>query len=182
MFNWFERQLDKISSPTLDWVQVEVTTYCNGACIYCPRSLTGNRWTNRKMPLDLFHNLIPYLKYTNMVYLQGWGEPLLNNDIFEMIRVCKDRGKLTGFTTNGMLLTEDTIRKLVDLELDIIGISLAGTTAPTHNKIRKGTDFKTIISSLELLSRIKAKKKPVSLQCIWPISCSDPIFMNSRIS
>jgi len=159
MFKWFKRQLDKIKSPTLDWVQVEVTTLCNGACIYCPRSLMGNRWANKQMPIDLFHNLIPFLKYTDMVYLQGWGEPLLNNDIFEMIRICKDRGKRTGFTTNGMLLTEDTIRKLVDLELDIIGISLVGTTAPTHNQIRKGTDFNKLVSNLELLCKIKAERK-----------------------
>ena len=109
--------------------------------------------------MDLFDNVTSFFKYTNMVYLQGWGEPLLNNDIFEMIRVCKDRGKLTGFTTNGMLLTEDTIRKLVDLDLDIIGISLAGTTAPTHNRIRRGTDFSKVISHLETLDKIKAEKK-----------------------
>jgi len=36
MFEWVKRQLEKIASPTLDWVQVEVTTYCNGACIYFP--------------------------------------------------------------------------------------------------------------------------------------------------
>jgi len=159
MFNWLKRQLDKINSPTLDWVQVEVTTHCNGACIYCPNNVMRQNWANRHMPIQLFCKLVPFLKYTNMVYLQGWGEPLLNNDIFEMIRVCKDRGKLTGFTTNGMLLTEDTIRKLVDLELDIIGISLAGTTAPTHNQIRKGTDFSKVISHLETLGKIKAEKK-----------------------
>ncbi|MEA3385871.1 MAG: radical SAM protein, partial [Thermodesulfobacteriota bacterium] len=159
MFKGFKKQLDKIKSPTLDWVQIEVTTLCNGACIYCPHTLMRSRWTNKQMSIDLFNKLIPFLKYTDMVYLQGWGEPLLNNDIFEMIRICKDRGKRTGFTTNGMLLTEDTIRKLVDLELDIIGISLAGTTAPTHNQIRKGTDFNKLVSNLELLCKIKAERK-----------------------
>jgi len=159
MFKWFKRQLDKIGSPTLDWVQVEVTTHCNGACIYCPHTLMKNHWASKQMSIDLFHKLIPFLKYTDMVYLQGWGEPLLNNDIFEMIQICKDQGKCVGFTTNGMLLTEDTIRKLVDLELDIIGISLAGATATSHNQIRKGTDFNKLISNLELLCKIKAERK-----------------------
>ncbi|MCK5507421.1 MAG: radical SAM protein [Desulfobacterales bacterium] len=159
MFKWFKKHLDKIGSPTLDWVQVEITTHCNGVCIYCPHTLMRNRWTSKHMPIELFHQLIPFLKYTDMVYLQGWGEPLLNNDIFEMIRICKEKGKCAGFTTNGMLLTEETIRKLVDLELDIIGISLAGTTATTHNRIRKGTDFNKLVSNLELLSKIKAERK-----------------------
>ena len=159
MFKWLKRQLDKIGSPTLDWVQVEVTTHCNGDCIYCPHTLMRNHWTGKHMPIDLFHKLIPFLKYTDMVYLQGWGEPLLNNDIFEMIRICKDQGKCVGFTTNGMLLAEDTIRKLVDLKLDIIGISLAGTTATTHNQIRKRTNFNKLVSNLELLCKIKAERK-----------------------
>ncbi len=159
MFKWLKRQLDKIGSPTLDWVQVEVTTHCNGACIYCPHTLMKKRWTGKHMSIDLFHKLLPFLKYTDMVYLQGWGEPLLNNNIFEMIRICKDLGKRVGFTTNGMLLTEDTIRKLVDLELDIIGISLAGATATIHNQIRKGIDFNKLVSNLELLCKIKSERK-----------------------
>ncbi len=159
MFEWFKRQLDKIGSPTLDWVQVEVTTYCNASCIYCPHTVMRNSWANRHMPIELFYELIPFLGYTDLVYLQGWGEPLLNNDFFDMVRICKDRGKRVGFTTNGMLLTEDRIRMLLDLQLDIIGISLAGTTAKTHNRIRKGTDFNKIISHLERLCEIKAEKK-----------------------
>jgi MoaA/NifB/PqqE/SkfB family radical SAM enzyme len=109
--------------------------------------------------MELFNELVPFLKYVDLVYLQGWGEPLLNKDFFEMVRICKDRGKRIGFTTNGMLLTEDTIRTLVDLQLDIIGVSLAGITAKTHNQIRKGSDFNKVISRLELLRKIKAEKK-----------------------
>ncbi|MCK4391029.1 MAG: radical SAM protein [Desulfobacterales bacterium] len=159
MLEWIKRELDKIGSPTLDWVQVEVTTYCNGSCIYCPHTVMRKRWANRHMPIELFHELIPFLRCTELVYLQGWGEPLLNKNFFEMVRICKDRGKRVGFTTNGTLLTEDTIRTLVDLHLDIIGISLAGTTASTHNQIRKGTDFNKVISHLERLRKIKTEKR-----------------------
>ena len=159
MFEWVKRQLDKIGSPNLDWVQVEVTTYCNGACVYCPHTLMRHRWANRHMPIELFCKLVPFLRNTDLVYLQGWGEPLLHKDFFEMVQICKDQGKRVGFTTNGMLLSEDTIRTLIDLQLDIIGISLAGTTAKTHNRIRKGTDLNKVISHLERLCKIKGEKK-----------------------
>ena len=159
MFEWVKRQLDKIGSPTLDWIQVEVTTHCNASCTYCPHTVMRHCWADRHMPIELFHELIPFLRYTDLVYLQGWGEPLLHKDFFEMVRICKDRGKRVGFTTNGMLLTEDTIRTLVDLQLDIMGISLAGTTAATHNQVRKGTDFNQVISHLERLCKIQAEKK-----------------------
>jgi len=159
MLQWVKTQLDKMTSPTLDWVQVEVTTHCNAACCYCPHTIMKNHWANRHMPIDLFHELLPFLKYTDLVYLQGWGEPLLHHDFFEMVSICKDRGKRVGLTTNGMLMGEDTLRRLVGLEVDIIGLSLAGATSKTHNHFRKGTDFHQVISCLERLEQIKAQKK-----------------------
>jgi MoaA/NifB/PqqE/SkfB family radical SAM enzyme len=57
-----------------------------------------------------------------------------------------------------MLLAEETTRTLIDLDLDIIAVSLAGTSARTHDRIRKGTDFSKVISQLETLSTIKAQK------------------------
>jgi MoaA/NifB/PqqE/SkfB family radical SAM enzyme len=57
-----------------------------------------------------------------------------------------------------MLLTDGTIETLVDLQLDILAVSLAGTTHTTHNRIRKGTDLDQIISHLERLCAIKAER------------------------
>jgi MoaA/NifB/PqqE/SkfB family radical SAM enzyme len=156
MLRWMTKILDRLGSPELDWIQVEVSSRCNAACTYCPQPLL---YKKEHMPLELFKKLLPYLGYTNLVYLQGWGEPLINPDLFAMIRLCKKKGKRVGFTTNGMLLNEETILKLVDLETDIISVSLAGTTPETHNRIRKGTDFNKIIENLELLRQIKSQKK-----------------------
>jgi len=158
MFGWFKTQFDKVSSPELDWVQVEVTTYCNSDCIYCPHTTMGSRLRKMHMSLELFRELIPFIRYTKLIYLQGWGEPLLNPELFKIIRICKDNGKRVGFTTNGMYLTEEIINKLIEFKVDILGVSLAGATATSHNKFRKGNDFGEVISNLELLYRLKCEK------------------------
>ena len=155
MLQWITKILDKVGSPELDWIQVEVTSHCNAACIYCPQHLIGKK---QHMPLTLFKRLLPYLGYTNLIYLQGWGEPLLNRDLFAMIEACKAKDKRVGFTTNGMLLNEETVLRLVDLEVDILSVSLAGTNPSTHNRIRKGTDLAQIIANLERLRQIKEQK------------------------
>ena len=154
MFRRLRKILDKMDSPELDWIQVEVTSHCNAACVYCPNSLFTKR---QHMPLQLFNHLMPYLVYTDLVYLQGWGEPLLNSDLFDMIRMCKSKGKRVGFTTNGMLLNDENIRKIIDLDLDILCVSLAGVEPDTHNPIRSGTDFLKILANLDRLSQMKAK-------------------------
>jgi MoaA/NifB/PqqE/SkfB family radical SAM enzyme len=148
------RLLKKRTQPDLDWIQVEITTKCDGECIYCPH-IFFNKTEN--MSLDTFRNIIPYFKNTGLIYLQGWGEPLLNENIFQMIHLCKIKGKQVGFTTNGMSLDEKAINALVKLKLDIISTSLAGTTSDTHDRLRKGTTFEKIISNLLLLRQIKEK-------------------------
>ena len=61
MRRWMEKFLDKVGSPELDWIQVEVSSLCNAACIYCPQPLLCNK---QHMPFGLFKQIIPYLAYT----------------------------------------------------------------------------------------------------------------------
>ena len=49
--------MDQIASPALDWIQVEVTTHCNGSCVYCPHTIMSNHWSSKHMPLELFSEL-----------------------------------------------------------------------------------------------------------------------------
>ncbi len=158
MLDWIKKQKERITSPRLDWVQIEVTSHCNAACIYCPHTVIKERRQNGHFPLTLFRDLLPSLGHTNMVFLQGWGEPLLHPDLFEMVRLCKNEQKIVGFTTNGLLLNKKNIHTIVDLQVDILGVSFAGTTSTTHNRIRKGTDFDTAVAALEYLQRIKTEK------------------------
>lgn len=41
------------------------------------------------------------------VALHGWGEPLLNQEVFEMIRYAEAKGVHTNLTTNGTLIEEN---------------------------------------------------------------------------
>ena len=158
MFDWLRQQLDIIRAPELDWIQVEVTTCCTSRCSYCPHKATHVGLPKKHMPLDLFLQLVPYMDHTKMIYLQGWGEPLLHPDFFQMIRLCKEKKKCVGFTTNGMLLDRKTIQLIIDSRVDILGVSLAGVTAGTHNRFREGNDFDTLIANLRLLDRMKREQ------------------------
>jgi len=109
------------------------------------------------MSLETFRTILPFFKRTLLVYLQGWGEPFLNPDFFEMIRLAKQTGTRIGTTTNGMDLNEEKINRLIESGIDIITFSLAGIDKQ-NDKIRRGTDFNQIIRSIELINLEKRKR------------------------
>lgn len=140
------------------WVQVEVTSRCNAACSYCPRTVYRDAWRNRTLSLNLFERLVPAFHKVSLVYLQGWGEPLLHPHLPAMIEMVKAAGPRVGTTTNGMLLDAPLAEALVDTGLDVIAFSLAGTRAASNDRVRAGTRLDQVLKNIALLDRIKRQR------------------------
>jgi MoaA/NifB/PqqE/SkfB family radical SAM enzyme len=141
--------------PWIDWIQVEVTSRCNAACTYCPRTVYRSTWENRDLSLDTFERLLPILAKTKMVHLQGWGEPLLHKQFFEIVASVKKAGCKVGTTTNGMMLDRPAISRLVESGIDHVAFSLTGI-GEKNNRVREGTEFSRI---LQTISDLVAEKK-----------------------
>ncbi|WP_052507017.1 radical SAM protein [Desulfonatronovibrio magnus] len=152
--SWWEH---KVLYDSKDWMQIEVTSRCNALCSYCPRTVYHKQWKDRSMPMETFKALLPALQKTDLAYLQGWGEPLLHKDFPEMVRLAKEAGCTVGVTTNGILLRESLLEKLIESGLDILAFSLAGTTAATNDPVRAGAPFEKVMEKLDLAKRIKEK-------------------------
>ena len=150
--------LSHILAPSLDWIQVEVTSHCNASCLYCPNAIYRDFWNSRHMDMGTFERLIPYLHNSGLVFLQGWGEPLLHPHFFDMVRIAKQRRCRIGTTTNGMLLKDETAERMVNEDVDIVGVSLAGTTQD-QDTIRRGTRLKDVLRALESLYRMKQLRR-----------------------
>jgi MoaA/NifB/PqqE/SkfB family radical SAM enzyme len=149
--------LSTLFFPGWDWIQVEITSDCNATCIYCPRTLYKDRWVDRHIPLETFKMLVPALPETRHVHLQGWGEPLLHPDFFEMVAIANGAGCRVGSTTNGMLLNKEIIEKLVESRMDIIAFSLAGT-GEENDRIRKGTRLAQVLEAMRTLNEEKERQ------------------------
>jgi len=110
------------------------------------------------MNLETFRNLIPDFKHTGLIFLQGWGEPLMNPEFFEMARLAKEAGCEVGTTTNGTLVDEGAVAKMIDSGIDIIAFSVAGASI-NNDVLRKGTSFKDILNRIDLINGYKEKLK-----------------------
>jgi MoaA/NifB/PqqE/SkfB family radical SAM enzyme len=152
--NRFSRWWEFERMPWLDWVQVEVTSRCNAACTYCPRTVYRSNWSNRDLSLDKFERMLPLFTTAKMIHLQGWGEPFLHTDFFEMVARLKNIGCKVSTTTNGMLLDSGKIGRLVESGIDHIAFSVAGIGEKNDN-VRKKTEYRTILQAITDLSAEK---------------------------
>lgn len=133
--------------PNLDWFQVEITTRCDAACSYCPRTIYHDQWQNRDLTPDLFTAALPIMKKAKIVHLQGWGEPFLHPDFFRMIRLAKSQGCCVTSTTNGNLIGDAEIEEIFSSGLDMLSFSLAGFGA-VNDSVRNGTDSSHITATI----------------------------------
>lgn len=144
-----------VSPLHFDWLQVEVSAICNASCAYCVLTCYKDQWGGELMDMQTFERLRPSFALSDMVFLQGWGEPLLHPKFWDMVRAVKSANAKVGFTTNGVPLVDKHINNLFAERVDIMGVSLAGTTAACHEKFRQGCDFARIEKALKKISQMK---------------------------
>lgn len=134
----------------------ECTLRCNLSCRHCGSDCRKISATP-DMPLDHFLKVlddVTTMTAPNRVLVNTvGGEPLVRPDIVECGKAITDRGFSWGTVTNGVLLTEDMLSKLLNAGLRTIAVSLDGLEAE-HNWLR-GNSFDATISSVKLLVRTK---------------------------
>lgn len=139
-------------------VSLEITHKCNLQCKHC----YSNSGTKREHELtyEEFRKLIDQLAHIGVlnVMVTG-GEPLLHPHFFEIIEYIRSRPMSCMLFTNGTLLTEHIVKKLKNLNVLCVAISLDGATAETHDSFRSvpGSFEKTV----EAIKMLKGAGIPV---------------------
>lgn len=106
-------------------VEINPTELCNRTCSFCPRhdpEIYPNR--NLHMSLETVSALIEQLKaanYSGEINITGFGEPFLNKQIVEIIRICS-REFYTSVITNGdrIRANQQLLEELQDTDLDLL--------------------------------------------------------------
>jgi len=74
------------------FILIEPTNICNLRCPLCPTGRGEKGRSKGKMSLDKFKRIIDEIgDYLYDIELDNWGEPLLNKDIFELIRYANEK-------------------------------------------------------------------------------------------
>lgn len=146
----------------LQKIYLEITNECNFDCITCIR----NSWQDTKghMTEVTFQNLLnslAQLPELQTVHIGGFGEPMSHPRILTFIEQLKNLGLRVEMITNGSLLSADTSKKLIELGLDAIFVSLDGSEAGNYNEIRKGGNYNQTINNIKEFNKLRGDKYPL---------------------
>lgn len=141
--------------PLPTFIQLEPTTRCNFNCIMCTRRSLNKKRLNADLTLREFIKIVKQIPTLKKIKLQGFGEPLLNPYIWEILHYGKGKGISFTTTTNGFLVGE-YLREIV-MYFDEIILSMDSMNKFIFENIRRGGNFDKIIEGL--IHLIECKKK-----------------------
>jgi len=133
-------------------VHLELIAACNLQCSHC----FAGALPRRDIPLSLqeLDGLFEELASLGSLRLGlTGGEPLMRQDIFEILDLATTRGLHPCLTSNGLLITEAKARELGRRELVWLNISLDGASKATNDLIRGPGVFEAVMEKLAILRR-----------------------------
>ncbi|MEK7729110.1 MAG: radical SAM protein [candidate division KSB1 bacterium] len=138
----------------------EVLYICNARCRSC------TRWQEKPDPEMLStaegKSLIKQLAHAGVLNLSfTGGEPLLRKDIYELIACAKEHGLSTSLMSNGLLINERRAKELIQAGLDLIYISLDGSTPELNDSLRGISGYFNLASNaIENLKALRSNSRP----------------------
>ncbi len=143
-----ERQL--CAPVNVTW---EITNKCNLSCQHC-LSAHQRADGSADMTFEQCRRFIDDLVQLRFFQVNnGGGEPFLREDIIEILEYAHKKGLVTCVSTNGTMVDEALAKKLANMDLLYIQVSLDGATAETNDSIRGKGSYEKAISGIENLNK-----------------------------
>ncbi len=156
-------------------VVVDPTNRCNLRCISCwlyspllTKDKPSSSWLNKELSKDVLKKLIDDLSSlgTKRIRFTGGGEPFMHKDLMEIIEYAVKKKLLVAITTNFGLVSKEDIKKLVDLGIEELCVSVWASNSEIYKKTHPGTSslyFERIKENLAYLKEVKKTKPRVTL-------------------
>ncbi|GEO82179.1 radical SAM/SPASM domain-containing protein [Pararhodospirillum oryzae] len=143
---------------------IETVLGCN---LHCPACAIGGGMVMRKHGRLTFERyqivaekIRPYCRY---FYLHLWGEPLLNIEIYDIIRHASQYSQ-TNISTNAVTLNDEKAEKLITSGVTDVIVSIDGMSQDVYERYRAGGKVDRALSGLMMLQKYNlAHGTPVAI-------------------
>ncbi len=138
-----------LPKPRFFHIQWHVTDRCNWHCKHCYQT---EEYLKNELDLDgLLGIFDKYLEFLKTLGIRGdiavsGGEPFIRKDFFQLLEKFYEHGIRFEILTNGSYITRDVARRLKELDVDGVQVSMEGMKA-TNDEIRGKGSFEKIIKA-----------------------------------
>lgn len=158
---------------------IDPSNICNLRCAFCPTVDGEHSFSGPKFPraihrkrsllaLDTYNTVLDaFGDYLYSISLFNWGEPLFNENIYEMISMAKRRNIEVRLSTNLNIEDPDLGEKVCASGLDVMILSIDGLCQSTYAKYRRKGNFDMVMQNLKGLADCKRKYKIRKPDLIW---------------
>ncbi|MEM3716419.1 MAG: radical SAM protein [Candidatus Bathyarchaeia archaeon] len=140
-----------------DALQIEVTNRCNFNCQMCIRRVWDAKPAD--LNLDLYSKIArSTFQYLERLILYGLGEPFLNPSFMDMLRIARENLSKDSeiiVSTNGSMLDQRLIEKILRIGIDNISFSIDTSDAVKLRHIRSGAEPESLLSNFRNMARVK---------------------------
>ena len=159
----------EIKEHSLSYLFIEITRKCNLNCLHCGSDCKAE--TNfPELSTESWLKIIDYIEatYSNSVaIIITGGEPLMHPDIYKIGQYIHEKNMRWGIVTNGIILNEKRLTKLINSGIHSITLSLDGLEN-AHNWLRDNKlAFKNTSHALSLIGNSNIAFKDV-VTCVSP--------------
>lgn len=145
-------------------LDLHVTNRCTARCGYC--SYCSNQMDLPEMDLKTILDVLEQAKCLGVehVHITG-GEPLLREDIENIVRQIRRLRMHVRLQTNGMLLTNERIGSLKSAGVEDIMISLDSCEEECHERLRGRGTYDVTVGAIKKLLQSEIKLRVNSVIC-----------------
>lgn len=144
-------------APYPSYIEIETTTRCNLKCRFCEHTYWQE--PNKDMSFEEFKSIFVQFPKLKWIGLTGIGESFLNRDFLKMLGYLKSKNVFVEFYDNFYLIDEGTSKKLIEMEIDKIFVSMEAASKKTYEKLRIGSNFEKVINNVKNIFQLKKKTK-----------------------
>ncbi len=125
-------QFSKDKKPVVVW---NMTRRCNLKCVHCYAQAKDIEFENELSTEEGKALIDDLASFGSPVILFSGGEPTMRKDLPELAAYAREKGMRAVISTNGTLIDRDLAKKLKDVGLSYVGVSLDGIRE-TNDKFR----------------------------------------------
>ncbi|MBL7196817.1 MAG: radical SAM protein [Candidatus Omnitrophica bacterium] len=149
-------------------VVIDPTNKCNLHCVSCwlyspllVEDRPTKEWLKKELPKEMLIRLIDDLASlgTKRIRFTGGGEPFIYKDLMEVIEYARRKQLLVAVTTNFGLVSKRDIKRLIDIGLDELCISIWASNPEIYGRVHSGVSFEYFEKLKENLLYLKEIKK-----------------------